>query len=62
MFWTACDCRDLVYVVNVALAAEYGTDAVLARDLRGFRTVRPLGGRRTRFRISPRISDRRVSR
>ena len=38
MFWTACDRRDLV---NVALAAE----------LRGFRAVRPLGGRRTRFRI-----------
>ncbi|MGW0651483.1 hypothetical protein ACWD4T_22155 [Streptomyces umbrinus] len=39
--------------MNVAPAAEYGTDAVLARDLRGFRTVRPLGGRHTRFRILP---------
>jgi len=62
MFWTACDRRDLVDVVNVALAAEYGTDAVLTRDLRGFRTVRPLGGRHTHFRILPTISDRGVSR
>ncbi|WP_438271584.1 hypothetical protein [Streptomyces phaeochromogenes] len=36
-----------------ALAAEYGTDAVLARDLRDFRNVRPLGGRHTHFRIVP---------
>jgi predicted nucleic acid-binding protein len=44
---------DLVDAVNVALAAEYGTDAVLTRDLRNFRTVRPLGGRYTHFRILP---------
>ncbi|MFE4535135.1 type II toxin-antitoxin system VapC family toxin [Streptomyces scopuliridis] len=44
---------DLVDAVNVALAAEYDTDAVLTRDLRDFRTVRPLGGRYTHFRILP---------
>jgi uncharacterized protein len=44
---------DLVDAVNVALAAEYDTDAVLTRDLRDFRTVRPLHGRYTHFRILP---------
>ncbi|MFE3143813.1 PIN domain-containing protein [Streptomyces scopuliridis] len=44
---------DLVDAVNVALAAEYDTDAVLTRDLCDFRTVRPLGGRYTHFRILP---------
>ncbi|WP_395573858.1 type II toxin-antitoxin system VapC family toxin [Streptomyces sp. BK79] len=44
---------DLVDAVNVALAAEYDTDAVLTRDLRDFRAVRPLGGRYTCFRILP---------
>lgn len=46
-------CHHLVDAVKGALAAEYGTDAVLARDLRDFRTVRPLGGRHTHFRILP---------
>ncbi|MFF4485538.1 type II toxin-antitoxin system VapC family toxin [Streptomyces sp. NPDC001544] len=44
---------DLVDAVNVALAAEYGTDAVLTRDLRDFRAVRPLSGGHTHFRILP---------
>ncbi|EYT80753.1 MULTISPECIES: type II toxin-antitoxin system VapC family toxin [unclassified Streptomyces] len=44
---------DLVDAVNVALAAEYDTDAVLTRDLRDFRTVRPVGGRYSCFRILP---------
>ncbi|MBA2948696.1 PIN domain-containing protein [Streptomyces himalayensis] len=44
---------DLVDAVNVALAAEYDTDAVLTRDIRDFRTARPLGGRHTHFRILP---------
>ncbi|MFF9665297.1 type II toxin-antitoxin system VapC family toxin [Streptomyces althioticus] len=44
---------DLVDAVNVALAAEYGTDAVLTRDRRDFRTVRPVGGRYACFRILP---------
>ncbi|MFD8273276.1 type II toxin-antitoxin system VapC family toxin [Streptomyces flaveolus] len=43
----------LVDAVNVALAAEYDTDAVLTRDLRDFRAVRPSGGRYTCFRILP---------
>ncbi|GAA2275323.1 hypothetical protein GCM10010145_37840 [Streptomyces ruber] len=43
----------LVDAVNVALAAEYDTDAVLTRDIRDFRTVRPVGGGRTHFRILP---------
>ncbi|MGA5874445.1 hypothetical protein ACPC3D_01120 [Streptomyces cellulosae] len=43
----------LVDVVNVALAAEYDTDAVLTRDLRDLRTVRPFGGRYTCFRVLP---------
>jgi uncharacterized protein len=44
---------DLVDAVNVGLAAEYDTDAVLTRDIRDFRTVRPLGGGYTHFRILP---------
>ncbi|MFJ3819892.1 type II toxin-antitoxin system VapC family toxin [Streptomyces nodosus] len=44
---------DLVDAVNVALAAEYDTDAVLTRDRRDFRTVRPVGGRYPCFRILP---------
>ncbi|PZG87105.1 VapC toxin family PIN domain ribonuclease [Streptomyces sp. NTH33] len=44
---------DLVDAVNVALAAEYDTDAVLTRDLRDFRTVRPVGGRYSCFRVLP---------
>ncbi|MFB7458000.1 MULTISPECIES: type II toxin-antitoxin system VapC family toxin [unclassified Streptomyces] len=44
---------DLVDAVNVALAAEYETDAILTRDLRDFRTVRPVGGRYSCFRILP---------
>ncbi|GHD83842.1 hypothetical protein [Streptomyces naganishii] len=43
----------LVDAVDVALAAEYGTDAVLTRDLRGFRAVRPVGGRHPCFRVLP---------
>ncbi|WP_328441023.1 PIN domain-containing protein [Streptomyces sp. NBC_00444] len=49
---TALD-LDLVDAVNVALAAEYGTDAILTRDLRDFRAVRPMGGAHTHFRILP---------
>ncbi|WP_306322998.1 MULTISPECIES: PIN domain-containing protein [unclassified Streptomyces] len=44
---------DLVDAMNVALAADYDTDAVLTRDLRDFRAVRPLGRRSGRFRILP---------
>ncbi|MFH8288819.1 type II toxin-antitoxin system VapC family toxin [Streptomyces sp. NPDC018059] len=44
---------DLVDAVNVALAAEYDTDAVLTRDIRDFRAVRPMGRRYTHFRILP---------
>ncbi|MEU3053550.1 type II toxin-antitoxin system VapC family toxin [Streptomyces griseus] len=44
---------DLVDAVNVALAAEYDTDAVLTRNIRDFRALRPLAGRYTHFRIMP---------
>ncbi|MFJ5778684.1 type II toxin-antitoxin system VapC family toxin [Streptomyces sp. NPDC093094] len=44
---------DLVDAVNVCLAAEYQTDAVLTRDLRDFRAVRPIGTAHTHFRILP---------
>ncbi|MFI2911877.1 type II toxin-antitoxin system VapC family toxin [Streptomyces sp. PDY-4] len=44
---------DLVDAVNVALAAEYDTDAVLTRDLQDFRALRPLGGRHSCFRVLP---------
>ncbi|MGW4226943.1 PIN domain-containing protein [Streptomyces bauhiniae] len=42
----------LADAVNVALAAEYDTDAVLTLDRRGFRAVRPLG-RHKAFRVLP---------
>lgn len=44
---------DVVDAMNVAVAAEYATDAVLTRDLRDFRTVRPLNGKHTHFRVLP---------
>ncbi|WUH91894.1 PIN domain-containing protein [Streptomyces sp. NBC_00433] len=43
---------DLADAVNVALAAEYDTDAVLTLDRRDFRAVRPLG-RHKSFRLLP---------
>jgi predicted nucleic acid-binding protein len=43
---------DLADVVNVALAADYDTDAILTLDRRDFRAVRPLG-RYKAFRILP---------
>lgn len=43
---------DLADAVNVALAAEYDTDAVLTLDRRDFRAVRPLG-RHKAFRMLP---------
>ncbi|GAA1935223.1 type II toxin-antitoxin system toxin ribonuclease C26 [Streptomyces sodiiphilus] len=43
---------DLADAVNVALAAEYDTDAVLTLDRRDFRAVRPLG-RHKAFRLLP---------
>lgn len=43
---------DLVDAVTVAIAAEYDTDAVLTRDERDFRAVRPLR-RWTCFRVLP---------
>ncbi|WP_431781984.1 PIN domain-containing protein [Streptomyces chumphonensis] len=43
---------DLADAVNVALAAEYDTDAVLTLDRRDFRAVRPLG-RFKSFRVLP---------
>ncbi|MFD7899314.1 type II toxin-antitoxin system VapC family toxin [Streptomyces sp. NPDC059743] len=44
---------DLGDALNVVLAAEYDTDAILTRDIRDFRSVRPPGGRYTHFRILP---------
>jgi predicted nucleic acid-binding protein len=44
---------DLVDAVNVALAAEYATDAILTKDIRDFRALRPVDGRHTCFRILP---------
>lgn len=44
---------DLVDAVTVCLAAEYDTDAVLTRDWRDFRALRPVGGRYTHFRVLP---------
>ena len=38
--------------MNVALAAEYDTDAVLTLDRRDFRALRPLG-RHKSFRLLP---------
>ncbi|MFC4887725.1 PIN domain-containing protein [Streptomyces beijiangensis] len=43
---------DLADAVNVALAAQYDTDAVLTLDRRDCRAVRPLG-RHKAFRIMP---------
>ncbi|MGP3982169.1 PIN domain-containing protein [Streptomyces sp. KR80] len=43
---------DLADAVNVALAADYDTDAVLTLDRRDFRAVRPLG-RHQAFRVLP---------
>jgi hypothetical protein len=43
---------DLADAVNVALAADYDTDAILALDRRDFRAVRPLG-RCKAFRVLP---------
>ena len=45
---------DLADVVNVALAAQFRTDAVLTLDQRGFRAMRPLTPHRW-FRILPTI-------
>ncbi|EXU66520.1 twitching motility protein PilT [Streptomyces sp. PRh5] len=41
---------DLTDVVNVALAADYDTDAILTLDRRDFRAVRPLGHHKA-FRV-----------
>ncbi len=38
--------------MNVALASDYDTDAILTLDRRDFRAVRPLG-RHKAFRILP---------
>ncbi|MBB1260906.1 PIN domain-containing protein [Streptomyces alkaliterrae] len=43
---------DLADAVNVALAADYDTDAVLTLDRRDFRAVRPLGHHKA-FRVLP---------
>lgn len=43
---------DLADAVNVALAAEYDTDAVLTLDRRDFRALRPIG-RHKSFRLLP---------
>lgn len=43
---------DLVDAVNVVLAAEYDTDAVLTLDRRDFRALRPLT-RHPAFRVLP---------
>lgn len=43
---------DLADAVNVALAADYDTDAILTLDRRDFRAIRPLG-RHKSFRILP---------
>jgi uncharacterized protein len=43
---------DLADAVNVALASDYDTDAVLTLDRCGFRAVRPLG-RHKSFRVLP---------
>ncbi|MFE2556777.1 PIN domain-containing protein [Streptomyces sp. NPDC059352] len=43
---------DLADAVNVALAAEYDTDAILTLDRRDFRAVRPLGHHKA-FRVLP---------
>ncbi|NGO77820.1 VapC toxin family PIN domain ribonuclease [Streptomyces sp. YC504] len=43
---------DLADAVNVALAADFETDAILTLDRRDFRAVRPLG-RHKAFRVLP---------
>lgn len=43
---------DLADAVNVALAADYDTDAIPALDRRDFRAVRPLGHHKA-FRVLP---------
>ncbi|MCC3766287.1 PIN domain-containing protein [Streptomyces sp. UNOC14_S4] len=43
---------DLADAVNVALAADFDTDAILTLDRRDFRAVRPLG-RYKAFRVLP---------
>lgn len=43
---------DLADAVNVALAADYDTDAILTLDRRDFRAVRPLGHHKV-FRVLP---------
>ncbi|MFI2509452.1 PIN domain-containing protein [Streptomyces sp. NPDC018972] len=43
---------DLADAVNVALAADYDTDAILTLDRRDFRAVRPLGHHKA-FRVLP---------
>lgn len=43
---------DLADAVNVALAADYDTDAILTLDRRDFRAVRPLGCHKA-FRVLP---------
>ncbi|MGW0469756.1 PIN domain-containing protein [Streptomyces coeruleorubidus] len=43
---------DLADAVNVALAADYDTDAILTLDRRDFRAVRPLGRHKV-FRVLP---------
>ncbi|MGH4029075.1 PIN domain-containing protein [Actinomycetota bacterium Odt1-20B] len=43
---------DLADAVNVALAADYDTDAILTLDRRAFRAVRPLGHHKA-FRVLP---------
>nr|PPQ58422.1 VapC toxin family PIN domain ribonuclease [Streptomyces sp. QL37] len=43
---------DLADAVNVSLAADYDTDAILTLDRRDLRAVRPLG-RHKAFRIVP---------
>ncbi|MET9561362.1 PIN domain-containing protein [Streptomyces tauricus] len=43
---------DLADAVNVALAADYDTDAILTLDRRAFRAVRPLS-RHKAFRVLP---------
>jgi predicted nucleic acid-binding protein len=43
---------DLADAVNVALAADYDTDAILTLDRRDFRAVRP-SGRHKAFRVLP---------
>ncbi|NUT25848.1 MAG: PIN domain-containing protein [Streptomyces sp.] len=43
---------DLADAVNVALASDYDTDAILTLDRRDFRAVRPLG-RYKSFRVLP---------